>query len=136
MTELVLRLTGASLIALAGLHFFLPKRFRWKEEMARVSLLNRQIFYVHCIFICLVLVLMGLLCLAAPGALTERTDLGGWVAAGFAFFWFCRLVCQWFVYDRVLWRGKRFETLMHWLFTALWLAYTAVFGWVAWGQFR
>lgn len=131
-----MRFTGASLIGLAALHVFMPKRFRWKEEMARVSLLNRQIFYVHCVFICLVLVGMGLLCLVAPGSLLERTELGRWVAVGFASFWGCRLAFQWLVYDATLWRGKPFETLMHWLFTGLWLVYTGVFAWVAWEQFR
>ncbi len=136
MLEVWLRLVGLSLIGLAGLHVFLPKRFRWREEMARVSLLNRQIFYVHCFFICLVLVLMGALCLLAPGTLLAPSELGFWVAVGFAFFWFCRLVAQWAVYDARLWRGKRFETVMHWLFSGLWLVYTGVFVAVAWVQVR
>jgi hypothetical protein len=46
----------------------------------------------------------------------------------------CRLGFQIFVYDAALWRGKKFETCMHWLFTALWLYLVVVFGWVLWRQ--
>ncbi len=131
--EVLVRVVGVSLIGLAGAHVFFPKRFRWREEMARVSLLNRQIFYAHCFFLCLFLVLVGALCALAPGALLERSELGRMVAGGLAFFWFCRLVAQWFFYDSALWRGKRFETAMHWFFTAVWVGYVVVFGVVAFG---
>jgi hypothetical protein len=132
--ETVLRVAGATLIALAALHLTFPARFRWKEEFARVSLINRQIFGVHCFFICLILVLMGLLCLVWPGSLVEPGRLGRLVSAGLAIFWGCRLAVQWFVYDPVHWRGKRFETAAHLGFSGLWLIYTMVFAWVFFRQ--
>lgn len=132
--ELLLRLAGVSLIGLAALHLFLPKRFHWREEFARVSLLNRQIFYVHCLFICLMLILMGVLCLFWAPILLIPSPLSELVAAGLAIFWLCRLAIQWFVYDSQLWRGKRFETVMHIAFTGLWTFYTGVFAAVWWLQ--
>lgn len=132
--ETALRLAGASLLMLAGLHVFFPKRFGWREEFARVSLLNRQIFYVHCVFICLALVLMGALCLVWPGALLSPSFLGELVAGGLAIFWLCRLGAQWLIYDARLWRGKRLETAAHLAFTGLWCYYSAVFGAVWWLQ--
>lgn len=134
MLEIALRVAGASLLFLAIAHVFYSKRFGWEEDFAKVSLLNRQIFYVHCIFICLVLTLMGLLCLAWPGTLLQPSPLGLLVAAGFCIFWLLRLLTQWFVYDAKLWRGKRFETFMHAVFTSVWTFYTAVFGMVWWQQ--
>lgn len=122
-----LRLVGLSLLILAFAHLDFSKRFRWREELARISLLNRQIFYVHSFFICLVLVQMGLLCLLAPQTLLEHTALGLYVAFAFTSFWLIRLWSQWFVYDWRLWSGKRFETSMHVAFTLLWSYYVAVF---------
>ena len=130
-----LHLVGASLIFLAMAHIDFCKRFHWQEELVRLSLLNRQIFYVHSFFICLVLVQMGLLCLLAPTALLEHSLLGRYVAVGFAAFWLIRLYSQWFVYDWRLWRGKYFETSMHAIFTLLWTYYVLVFAEVAWKQF-
>jgi hypothetical protein len=63
----MLRIAGVSLVALGLLHGFFPKRFAWKEELARLSLLNRQIFYVHCAFLVMILVMMGLLSMFYAG---------------------------------------------------------------------
>lgn len=122
--EAHLRMAGALQIALALFHFALPRRFAWKTELARLSLLNRQIFLVHTFYVCLVVALIGALSLCAPRALLQPSLLGGLVLAGFALFWIIRLLFQWLVYDSSLWKGNRFNTAMHWLFTALW-AYLA-----------
>ena len=39
-----LRVAGAGLIVLALAHVLFPRRFAWREELPRLSLLNRQIF--------------------------------------------------------------------------------------------
>ncbi len=122
-----LRIAGALQIALALAHLLFPRRFNWTEELARLSPLNRQIFHVHTLFICVVLVMIGALSLLAPAALLEPTALSRLVLTGFALFWALRLYCQWFVYDRALWRGRRFETVVHAVCTLLWLYLTAVY---------
>ena len=60
MTEVTfhLRAAGVLLLTLASVHVFFPRRFRWREELARLSTLNRQIFQVHVLFIVLILVMM------------------------------------------------------------------------------
>lgn len=130
-----LRIAGGGLILLAFAHFAIAKHLRWKEEFTRVSLENRQIFYVHCFFLMLVLVMMGIVSLVYTGDLLERTNLARVVLVGFTAFWFLRLVFQWVVYDRALWRGHRFNTVMHLFFTGVWLYLTVVYGVAAWRQF-
>jgi hypothetical protein len=125
-----LKIVGLSLIGLAALHVYFPRRFNWSTELAGLSLLNRQIFLVHCFFICLTLVLMGILTLAFTDALLAPTPLGRLIAAGLTIFWTARLAAQWFVYDRSLWRGHRLNTCVHFLFTLIWSYYVTVFGWV------
>ena len=125
--ELHLRIAGAMQIALALLHLDFGRRFQWRAEIARLSLLNRQIFYVHTLFVCVVLVMFGSLSLFAPAALLEPTRLARLVLAGIAAFWALRLFCQWFVYDSSLWRGHRFHTVMHFVFTLVWSYFVAVY---------
>jgi hypothetical protein len=125
--ELHLRLAGALQIALAALHLAFPSHLRWKEELPRLSLLNRQIFVVHTIFICFVLVLMGALSLLAPDALLEPTRLSRLVLGGFAAFWALRLVFQWCLYDRQLWRGNTKNTVIHFVFTIAWTYFASVY---------
>ena len=123
-TEVYLRVAGALQIGLAMAHVFFPRRFNWKEELSRLSLLNRQIFLVHTAFISFVLLMFGGLSLFAPKTLLHSGQLSRLVLGGLAGFWGVRLIFQWFVYDRKLWRGNSFNTFIHFLFTGLW-AYLA-----------
>lgn len=125
--EFCLRLAGVLQIALAAMHLLLPGRFNWKEELSRLSLLNRQIFVVHTVFICLVLVLMGVLSLFAAPLLLEPAPLARMVLGGMVVFWALRLAFQWCVFDWRLWRGNAFNTGIHILFTMLWTYFVAVY---------
>lgn len=130
--ELHLRLVGVLLFVLLTLNFVLPRRFHWREELARLSLFNRQIFIVHAMFICLTLAMFGALSLFYAPALLQPHPLAKAVLAGLTLFWFVRLLVQWFVYSPDLWRGKRFETFVHILFSGLWLYFTATYGLALW----
>ncbi len=126
--ELALRLAGASHLVLAIAHIPISRYLGWKADLQGASLLTRQIFWVHCFFICLVLTLMGALAACDPATLMTRSPLGLYVNGAIAFFWLVRLFCQWFVYDASLWRGKRFETSIHVLFSVVWMFYVLVYG--------
>ncbi len=125
-----LRVAGGLLLGLAVLNLFLPRRFSWgRGNWARLSLLDaRQVFIVHCAFIILMLVMMGILSLGFAPLLVERTPLAKVVLAGLAIFWVTRLGVQLFGYSATLWRGNRFNTAMHILFSCLWLYFSVVFG--------
>ncbi len=122
-----LRIIGASLIVLSFAHVFIGKHLEWKTDAARLSPINRQIFHVHTFFICLLLVMIGVLCLVYPQTLLERTALARLVLIGLVIFWGARLFFQWFVYDSSLWRGHRQNTIVHGVFTILWTYYTVIF---------
>lgn len=130
--ELLLRLSGVIMLLLVPLNLFdVPKRFAWKTEMAGLSLLNRQIFTVHAWFLCLMLGQFGLLALCLASSLLEPTPLARAITGGLAVFWLLRLVLQWFYYSPQIWRGHRFYTVMHGVFTALWTFLTVTFA-LAW----
>jgi hypothetical protein len=124
-----LRIAGALQIVLALLHLTFPARFRWKEELARLSTLNREIFFVHTLFVCVVVAMVGGLSLLAPSDLMQPSGLARLVLIGIAGFWGLRLYCQWFVYTRALWQGDRFNTIVHVLCTMLWVYLIAVYVW-------
>ncbi|MGI4863215.1 MAG: hypothetical protein ACRYFZ_04780 [Janthinobacterium lividum] len=123
---LQLEFIGALLVVLALLHVGFARYFNWRREFALVSLLNRQMMYVHTFFIAFAVLLMGLLCLTSAAELVG-TPLGRKVALGLGAFWLARLLIQFFGYSATLWRGKRFETIIHVLFSALWAYLSVVF---------
>ncbi len=126
--EMFLRIAGALQIALAAIHVTFPKRFAWKQELSRLSLLNRQVFIVHTLFICVTLLMFGSLSLLAPQALLQPTPLSKLVLGGIASFWTLRLVVQWFVYDKRLWTGSAGNRRIHFAFSALWIYLSLVYG--------
>lgn len=132
--KILIETSGALLIALALMHAAFPRRFRWREETASLGLLTRQILYVHTFFIALTVLLIGLLCLTSADGLLG-TVLGHRVCAGLAAFWGIRLVIQFFGYSPQLWRGKRFETMMHVLFSLFWAWLACLFTAAACGAF-
>ena len=67
--ELQLKIIGFLLVLLALVHIIFPKYFDWKNECRSLSLVNRQIMYVHTFFIALMILLMGILCFTSSGSL-------------------------------------------------------------------
>jgi len=124
--ELHLRLIGLILILLALIHAIFPTYFDWANELGSISLINRQMVYVHTFFIALMVMLMGVLCFTSATEIVG-TPLGRNLALGLGVFWVCRLGIQLFGYSSTLWKGRRFETIVHILFSALWTYISVVF---------
>lgn len=122
--EIHFKIIGFLLIALALIHIFFPKYFNWGKELKYLSLINRQMMTIHTFFIALTVFLMGLLCLTSPTEIIE-TNLGKKISLGFGIFWTVRLFIQFFGYSTNLWKGKKFETFMHIIFSLLW-AYLSI----------
>lgn len=118
-------------MVLALIHIFFPRYFKWREELPRLNLINRQMVVSHTFFLALTVGLMGLLSAVLASEII-LTKLGNWIALGLGIFWAFRLGFQLFFYSPRLWRGKNFETLVHLLFTSLWLYCAIVYFAVGW----
>jgi hypothetical protein len=121
-----IKIIGFLLIALALVHIIFPKYFNWGKELKFLSLINRQMMTVHTFFIAFTVFLMGLLCLTSTSELIE-TNLGKKISLGFGVFWTIRLFIQLFVYSTDLWKGKKFETIIHILFSIFWIYFSSIF---------
>ena len=124
--EFHLKIIGTMMIVLAMVHSIFPKQFDWKTELRPLSLINRQVMYVHTFFIAVIVFLMGILCLTSTREIVE-TNLGQNLSLGLGIFWFLRLLIQFFGYSSELWKGKTFETTVHILFSMLWTYFTVIF---------
>lgn len=124
-----LRTAGVVLAWLVIVNLAVPRRFGWREELTRVSPLNRQIFLAHNFFLILTLALLSVLLLTEPDALLEPSALSRAVLLGLTIFWGARMLMQWFFYSSEIWRGRRFFTVMHYVFSIVWIYLTGVFAW-------
>ncbi len=122
----MIEMAGWLLMALALVHVVFPSYFRWKKELASLSLINRQLMEVHAFFVALMVWMMGLLCVTSADLLLT-SELGQRLLLGMSFFWGIRLFVQFLWYSPVLWKGKPFETLVHISFSLLWVFLTLLF---------
>ena len=121
-----IRITGVLLVVLSLVHAIFPKYFNWKKDLKPLSLINRQMMITHTFFIALTVLLMGVLCFTSADELIE-TELGKSISLGFAIFWSIRLFIQFFGYSSALWKGKKFETIVHIIFSCFWLYLSVIF---------
>ena len=124
--QIHIKIIGCLLIILACIHIIFPKYFNWNKELKHLSLINSQMMLTHTFFIALTLFLMGLLCLTSSTELIE-TPLGKKTTLGLGLFWAVRIFFQFFVYSSKLWKGKTFETVIHILFSVLWIYFSTTF---------
>jgi len=127
-----LRLVGVVMASLVVVNLMVPGRFHWREEMSRLSLVNRQIFQAHSVFLVLTLALFSALLLTCGTALLEPTRLSRAVLFGLTVFWGLRMLMQWYFYSPLIWRGHRFNTVMHYVFSVVWVYVTSVFAAALW----
>ncbi|MEI6534153.1 MAG: hypothetical protein WCN98_02345 [Verrucomicrobiaceae bacterium] len=126
--ELWLRIVAVAQIALAALSLCLPRIMDWKAEIARMSLLVRDVFEIHSWFISITLVIWGLLTWKFAGEVAHaQTELSRWLCAAIGIFWGIRCVLQWTHYDSSHWRGQPGRTLAHWTLFIGYAAWTTVY---------
>jgi hypothetical protein len=123
-----LRVVGMLLMMLGMSHALFNRYFGWERELDAVSLFTRQLFFVHNFFIGLGVVLAGAVSFFCAEALASRGVLSRAILGGMAAFWLCRLLAQFFAYDSAIWRGNRFRTVMHAVFSLFWSYVTATYG--------
>jgi len=121
-----LKIIGGLLILLGLFHFVFPKYFKWKDELGSLSIINREMMYVHTFFIALIISLMGILCINSSKELIE-TGLGKQLCLGLGIFWAARLFIQFFGYSSKTWKGKKLETAIHIVFSILWAYLSTIF---------
>ena len=119
---------GIAQVILGFAHAFFKKYFNWDQELKPVNLLTRQIFYVHTFFIAFVVVLFGVLTIVCYQELLVPSKMALIITALLFLFWTVRLIFQFLVYSSKLWQGDPFRTVMHILFSLLWIWLTATYG--------
>ena|SRR5580692_5736582 len=91
----------------------LPGRLRVRERLAGVPRFVRQIFYVHWVYIVIVLGMFAALCFGFARELAGASALGRFLSGFMAGFWLLRIVLQIFYYDREIRRENWGLDLMY-----------------------
>ncbi len=114
--DLALRAAAIVQIAVAILNLSLIRIMKWKPDLARMPLLVREVFRIHCYFISITLAIFGVLTWRfAPEIAAAGSPLCIWLATAIGGFWLIRSAMQWMHYSTTHWRGHLPRTVIHFL---------------------
>jgi hypothetical protein len=121
-----IQLAGTLQLITAAANFFLPAMLHYRENLAKVSPIIRQIFTVHALYIVLVLIGFGLISILFPTDLCGASPLGRFVCGFLAVFWGLRVVLQFSYYDSAIKKEHPFGAFFFGaVFTYLAVVFTA-----------
>jgi hypothetical protein len=106
----------------------LPHRLRVQENLERVPVFLRQIFYVHWFYIVLIVSLFSALCFGFARDLAGASPLGRFLSAFLCGFWLLRIFLQTLYYDREIRRANR---ALDALYLVSLVALVGIFGFVS-----
>lgn len=109
----------------------LPARLRVRERLEGVPLFLRQIFYVHWLFIVIMVGMFAALCFGFACELASGSGLGRFLSGFLCAFWALRMVLQVLYYDRAVRQENRILDL---LYLGSLVVLVAVFGAAAWNR--
>ncbi len=124
----VIWLAGSILAGIVAVNFPLPERLRVREGLRDVPAFLQQVFYVHWIYIVLIVGFFSTLCFGFAQELAGGSSLGRYLSGFMAGFWLLRILLQCFYYDREIRRAHRLLDSLY--LTALFML-TGIFGWIA-----
>jgi len=102
MSDLVLliRATGVLLWVIAAANLFVPAKLDYAQNLARLSPIVRQVFVIHSLFVVLVVIGSGGLCLFLAPRLIAADPLSIAVSTFLSLFWSLRFVLQVRYFDK------------------------------------
>jgi hypothetical protein len=106
----------------------LPGRLRVRENLKSLPVFLRQIFYVHWVYIVIVVGFFSALCFVFARDLAGASPLGRFLSAFMCGFWLLRIFLQCLYYDRELRRANR---VLDSLYLLSLIALTGIFGFVS-----
>lgn len=125
---------GQLILILASLA--IPRVLGWREDVARLRPLTRQVFWTYAGYIWTTNLCFGLLSTLAPHWLLDRSPLAACVTAFIALYWGARVVLQFTYFDRSGVPHGRLARLAEAGLVGLFITLTVIYGTAAFLNLR
>lgn len=126
----LIRLAGAGQLCVLVASALVPLRLNWKNDLAVLPTLHRQLYWTYGGYVVLGIVTLGAISLACADELAGGSRLGRAVCLYGAAFWGVRLCLQ-AVFDAKPFLTAWWLTAGYHTLTALFVTFTAVYGYAA-----
>src|SRR5262249_31954465 len=122
---------GFGQLLLAAGSLAIPRLLKWREELARVRPLTRQVFWTYAGYIWTTNVCFGLVSVFMPDELLAGTKLAAAVCGFITLYWLARVVIQFTYFDRHDAPQGLIFKLAEVALVALFVFLTGVYAWAA-----
>jgi hypothetical protein len=130
--EWIVRVAGIGHFAIAAASAGVPSALGWREDVAKLKPINRQIFYTYAGYILTINLLFGVIATFGAALLVDRTQLAACVTGFIAAYWGVRVLLQFAYYDRKSTPKGLKYTVGEAVFVTLFAALTIVFAYATW----
>jgi hypothetical protein len=96
-------------LAIATANLAVARTLGFRANLARLTPIVSQIFLVHAVYIVLVILWFGALCLIFAAQLASGDPLARFLTGGLAGFWGLRAIIQLTVYDKTVRKDNRLQ---------------------------
>jgi hypothetical protein len=131
---LAIQIVATMQIGIAVLNLFLVRLLKWEEDVARMPLLLREVFYVHAWFISTTLGIFAAMSWRFAADMAGGDEVCCWLAAGIGIFWTIRTVMQVGWYSSSHWRGQTGRTVAHVVLLIVYGGFAGTYLWAAFGR--
>ncbi len=128
LLESLLQLAGWSQVVLILGSLGIPYVLEWREKVAGLTTLLRQMFWVYSAYIWLTNLCFGLLSALGSKQLLDASPLAACIT-GFIFgYWLLRMAVQWLYFDISEIPMTRFNVFARWSLELLFTSLTVIYG--------
>ena len=126
--DLGLLMAGWSLVALCVASFWIPKALGWKEKLAGLTPLMRELWWTYSLYVWGSHVFFAILALGFRGWLLSGNPAAAAVSGFVCLWWTVRLYLQFFGFDLAEVQDSRANRIAKHLLTLLFIGLVVVFG--------
>jgi hypothetical protein len=111
MTPMIVAIwiAGGIQLALALANLEVARKLDYRANLAKLTPMVGQIFRAHAVYIVLIILWFGALCLFFAARLASRDPLARFLTGGLAVFWGLRAIIQLTVYDKKVRKDYRLQ---------------------------
>ena len=130
--KMLVFLAGVGQLCLVAVSLAIPHVLRWREDVAQLRPLTRQVFWTYAAYIWSTNLFFGIVSVAMPAELVAGGNASLALTVFIAIYWGARVGIQFFYFDRSDAPQGFLFIVGEWLLVGLFVVLTVVYGCAAW----
>jgi hypothetical protein len=129
-------LCGWAQVALVIGSLAIPKILNWKQELAKVQPLIKQMFWTYAAYILVINLYFGLLSILDYNDISNGSQLSMLITGFIAIYWISRILIQFLYFDRTNFPTGRWNRLGEVVLVMLFVLLSAVYSWATFINYK